>query len=86
MIAHEYTGRRIEWSLAWTENLDGVLYPSHVVYRRQHTPANEEGDKVVAIRVSDFEADVDFDTPERWRGVAPNWYEAAEQWLSLAPR
>jgi hypothetical protein len=56
------------------------------VYRRQHTPANEEGDKVVAIRVSDFETDVDFDTPERWRGVAPNWYEAAEQWLSLAPR
>ena len=52
----------------------------------EHTPADEEGDKVVSIRVSDFEADVDFDTPERWRGVAPNWYEAAEQWLSLAPR
>lgn len=86
MIAHEYTSRRIEWSLTWTENSDGVLYPSHVVYRRQHTPANEENDKVVSIRVTEFETEVDFSTPEKWRGGSPNWYEAAEQWLSVVPR
>jgi hypothetical protein len=39
----------------------------------------------VSIRVTGVEADVEFDAPEKWRGGEPNWDEAAEQWLSLAP-
>ena len=82
-ILHEYTGRGTEWLLTWSQGADGGWYPSHAVYRRQHTPA-ELSDKVVSIRVHDFETDIDFDEPETWRGGAPNWYDSAQQWLSLA--
>jgi hypothetical protein len=84
-VMHEFTSRRIEWSLAWDTDADGVTYPAHAVYRRQHTPAGQH-DRVVSIRVSDFESDVDFSDSERWRGGEPNWYDSAQQWLSMSRR
>ncbi len=84
-IMHAFHSRRIEWSLAWGAGPNGASCPAHAVYRRQHTPAGQH-DKVVYIRVSDFETDVDFSSPERWRGDGPNWYDSAQQWLSMSPR